>query len=417
MKTACDSMNSKRIMLSYLDTVPHQQFIANGRKYTSKHRRLSRLSHIFALALLVILALTLSVAVAEKPADISNTQNFLFVADKQEPIVDVIDIHELAPVHRLTLESPAGNLVATPYAPLLLYTNQLGRSVGILDLRIKKLTSSIKLQSAPTNMVLSPSGTIAAVTGIEQGGFALIDTYRQELLFELENFPPTGDVLFDLNGTDIYYVNSLNGSLGVIRINSQKYFEMPLFAGEKVNLMSPSRSLDGRYLYIADSDSGTVLGLDAFTKRVKKSFSVGERPVRPYTTPEGNFVYLMDQTSGRFTAYDQFHFEMFADVVMERGLNMMAIGRFDRMNLLLSDSHRRWQIFDNMTRKIVRHGEFSGSPIGVLGAAGGEVAYVAFSDIDQVAAVNLESGEITYVGATMNGAGVFTLGLSNNVCH
>jgi hypothetical protein len=45
------------------------------------------------------------------------------------------------------------------------------------------------------------------------------------------------------------------------------------------------------------------------------------------------------------------------------------------------------------------------------------MAYVAFSDTADVAAVDLEEQSVTYIPATNNGSGAFTVGLSNNVCH
>ena len=52
-----------------------------------------------------------------------------------------------------------------------------------------------------------------------------------------------------------------------------------------------------------------------------------------------------------------------------------------------------------------------------LGSADGKMAYGAFSDSAEVAAVDLEELVVTYLPATSNGAGTFTVGLSNNVCH
>ncbi len=114
---------------------------------------------------------------------------------------------------------------------------------------------------------------------------------------------------------------------------------------------------------------------------------------------------MMDEDSGRFLSVVQNQFVEFVDTT------------FDRMNLFLSTQHKHWYIFDNVRREVVASGEFDGQPIGALGAADGKMAYVAFSDVAEVAAVDLESGAIQLVPATENGSGAFTIGLSNNVCH
>lgn len=62
-------------------------------------------------------------------------------------------------------------------------------------------------------------------------------------------------------------------------------------------------------------------------------------------------------------------------------------------------------------------GEFKGQPLKVLGPADGRTACVAFSDLAEVAMANLENQAVRYFPATRTGAGAFTIGLSNNVCH
>ena len=107
----------------------------------------------------------------------------------------------------------------------------------------------------------------------------------------------------------------------------------------------------------------------------------------------------------------------YADSSFERGINLVTVGRFDRMNLFLSSTHTHWYIFDNVRKEVVARGEFNGTPIGASGAADGKKAYVAFADSAEIAVVDLEGQEVQYVPATKNGSSAFTVGLSNNVCH
>ena len=81
-------------------------------------------------------------------------------------------------------------------------------------------------------------------------------------------------------------------------------------------ISSPSRSLDGRYVYVANESTGEVYSLNAFSKVVYQTFHVGDSPARPYTTPEGAFLYMMDKETGRFVSIDQYRFEPFEDVVV-----------------------------------------------------------------------------------------------------
>ena len=83
----------------------------------------------------------------------------------------------------------------------------------------------------------------------------------------------------------------------------------------------------------------------------------------------------------------------------------------------MSSANKRWYIYDNIEKAVIESGSFRASPIGALGAADGKTAYVAFAGTAEVAAINLEKQTVQYISATENGAGAFTIGLSNNVCH
>jgi DNA-binding beta-propeller fold protein YncE len=223
--------------------------------------------------------------------------------------------------------------------------------------------------------------------------------------------------LFDPNDVDIYYTNNADGTLGLLDTNTQKTYEMSLVDDGSAQLSAPSRSLDARYVYVSNAASGEVYSLNAYSQVIFNTFDLGGTPARPYTTPQGAFLYMMDEDSGRFMSVVQNQFEEYADVRFDHGVDLVTVGQFDRMNLFLSTQHKHWYIFDNVSKKIEASGEFNGQPINALGSADGKLAYVAFSDVAEVAVVDLESGEVKLVAATDNGSGAFTIGLSNNVCH
>ena len=126
---------------------------------------------------------------------------------------------------------------------------------------------------------------------------------------------------------------------------------------------------------------------------------------------------MMDQESGRLVSVEQQGFEQYAETRFPEGIDLVTVGRFDRMNLFLSTANRQWHVFDNVTKEVIANGEFNGMPIGTLGSADGKTAYVAFANRPEVAAINLENQTMAYISATINGSGAFTIGLSNNVCH
>ncbi len=371
-----------------------------------------RNSTMKCLAVLCLLA-----AANVHAADISNPQRLMFVGDRVDNIIDVVSLDEGKVVHRIETSIHPDHIIATPFAPILMYADIEARQFVFYDLRKQEESKTLKLPVSPRHVVLDTTGAKIGISDDVDGGFVLIHAYRRDIEFAIEDFPATADVLFDPNDVDIYYSNQVTGSIGLLDINTQQTYEMPLTDDPGDVLSSPSRSIDGRYVYVANVTAGDVYSLNAYSRIIFNTFEIGGDPARPYTTPEGSFLYMMDQSSGRLVTVEQQGFEQYADITFANGIDLVTVGRFDRLNLFLSSSNEDWYIFDNLTKKIVSDGSFKGTPTGALGAADGKTAYVAFEDLAEVAVVDLESQTLNYLPVTNNGSGAFTIGLSNNVCH
>ena len=349
--------------------------------------------------------------------DIDNPLNLAFVADNQDNLIDVIDLKKGRVVFTIETEFRADQLVVSPYAPTLLYTNTALKKAAFFDLSSKKTVSSVELNMMPRHLVIDTTGLKAGASDVNGGGFALFSLTARELLFSLPDFPMTADVLFDPNDVDIYYTNPVTAALGVLNMNTKRSHEISLTEKLHQLLSAPSRSLDGRQIYVANKSDGEVYNINSFSKIIFKSFNIGVSPARPYTTPQGAFLYLMDDKSGRLLSVEQGSFKEAVDIQFAAGVDAVAVGQFDRYNLFLSTSNKHYYFYDNLTNQLIGAGVFEGQPLTVKGSADGRTAYVAFTNLAKVAMVDLENQAIRYFPATRNGAGAFTIGLSNNVCH
>ena len=350
-------------------------------------------------------------------ADISNQLRLMFVGDRSDNIIDVVSLDDGEVVHRIETSIRPDHIVVTPFAPILMYADIDARQFVFYDLKTQEESKTLDLPISPRHVVLDTTGAKIGISDDVDGGFVLIHAYMRDIEFAIEDFPATGDVLFDPNDVDVYYSNQGAGSLGLLDVNTQHTYEMSLTDGPGEVLSSPSRSIDGRYVYVANVTAGEVYSLNAYSRIIFNTFEIGGDPARPYTTPEGSFLYMMDQSSGRLVTVEQQGFEEYADITFASGIDLVTVGRFDRFNLFLSSTNKNWTIFDNLTKEVVKSGSFKGTPTGALGAADGKTAYVAFGDLAEVAVVDLENKALEYLQVTNNGSGAFTIGLSNNVCH
>jgi len=105
--------------------------------------------------------------------DISNPQRLMFVADADDPIIDVIDLQENKVIFRIETKQKVDDLVATPFAPVLIYTNLEQRLVSMYNLETQELAKEIILPMVPRHMVLDTTGSKIGFTDSEFGGFIL----------------------------------------------------------------------------------------------------------------------------------------------------------------------------------------------------------------------------------------------------
>jgi len=350
-------------------------------------------------------------------AGLGDTRKLLAVADRTANIVDLVDVTRGSVAHRLETAYHANRLALAPHAPILAYANVERRLLVFVNLDTKQEMARLDLPLAPRHVVVDASGGKLGITDSGAGGFALVSLYTQEVEFFLQDFPPTGDVLFDPNEVDVHYSNPATSSLGLLDMNLRRSEETRLAEAPGHALSPPSRSLDARYLYVADGTAGVVYALNAFSRVVYRAFEVGPAPARPYTTPQGSFLYMSDRRTGRLLSFEQGRFREHADLRLAGGVDLAVVGRFDRYTLFLATTHSAHYIWDNLAKELVAQGAFRGTPVDARGTADGRTAYIAFGDLAEMAMVDLEHQAVRYFPVTENGAGAFAIGLSNNVCH
>lgn len=349
--------------------------------------------------------------------DISNPRALMFAADREQNLIDVISINSGKVVHRIETSIHPDHIIATPFAPILVYADIAAKKMTFYDLSTQQESATIDLPMSPRHIVLDTTGSIVGISDDQDGGFALVYPFERRIEFALEDFPASPDVLFDPNEVDVYFSNPSNGSIGVLNTNTREIYEIPVADAVGQVLTSPSRSLDGHYIYVGNVTTGEVYSLNAYSGAIFKTFDMGGVVARPYTTPEGAFLYMMDSEAGRLVTIKQQGFGTYVDTSFGQGVDLVAVGRFDRLSLFLSSENDHWYIYDNVTKSVVKDGLFPGTPIDVFGSADGKLAYVALADVPMVATVNLERQTLEYLAATETGSGAFTVGLSNNVCH
>ena len=78
---------------------------------------------------------------------------------------------------------------------------------------------------------------------------------------------------------------------------------------------------------------------------------------------------MMDKETGRFVSIDQHRFEQYEDIILGVGIDLVTVGRFDRMNLLASTENKNFYVYDNVRKAVVEIAGQHGVPLADAEAA------------------------------------------------
>ena len=138
-----------------------------------------------------LLSLTLVIIAAGNAAaaDISDPTKFMFVGDRTDNIIDVVSIDDAEVVKRILTSIHPDHIVATPFAPVLVYADIDARKIVFYDLRNEQEKVVLDLPVTPRNVVLDTTGAKIGITDDVDGGFVLIHAYKMGIEFTISDFP------------------------------------------------------------------------------------------------------------------------------------------------------------------------------------------------------------------------------------
>ena len=120
-----------------------------------------------------LISLLLVACAAANAADISNPTKFMFVADRQDDVIDVISLDDAEVVHRIETSIHPDHIIATPFAPILMYTDIDARKAVFYDLEKQQETNAIDLPITPRHVVLDTTGAKIGISD-DVDGLSLI---------------------------------------------------------------------------------------------------------------------------------------------------------------------------------------------------------------------------------------------------
>jgi YVTN family beta-propeller protein len=378
--------------------------------------------------LFTVAGLLMTVA-ATPGAALDAADPYVYVPNRSSADIAVIDTRSDRVVARVPVGRVPHQVVVSDVAGKLVASNTADDTISIVDLSTLD-TTTLTLDHEPEHMALAPDGVLLAIGNLAGGTVSLVsleqetEIARVAGLFDPHNltFSPDGSLLYVANlGAD--HVSVIDVAAAAI-IDEIKVAEPSALAGtngagdEFQGIINVTNTPDGRLGFAAHGEGGRLAVIDLRTRRLKKSLELGTLPWRAYSTADGRYMLVPNNGDRTLSVIATAALEVVATLPAAEDVTGVNTGWFETTAFALSRAEGKAVVYDLEAMAKVGEIALPGTPETGVTTPDGTKLYVALSDTDQIAVIDIRARKLT---GTIDGIGDEPWGATMigalNYCH
>jgi YVTN family beta-propeller protein len=355
---------------------------------------MSHLPRLLTLAAAVITAGT-GPSLALDAAD-----GYVFVPNRGSADVAVIDTRTDRLVMRLPVGRVPHQVVVSDVAGKLIASNTADDTISMVDLSTLR-TRTLELDDEPEHMALAPDGLLLAIGNLAAGTVSLVSLEQERELARVSGLFDPHNLTFSPDGALLYVANLGASHVSVVDVASARVIdEIPVgrpaamaaaegIGAEFQGIINVTSTPDGRLGFAAHGESNELAVIDLRTRELKKSVALGELPWRAYGTADGRFMLVPNNGDRTLSVIATAALEVVATLPAAEDVTGINTGWFETTAFALSRAERKAVVYD--LESMQRTGEIAlpGTPETGVTTPDGTKLYVALSDTDQVAVIDV----------------------------
>ena len=373
-------------------------------------------------------AMTVSVLAAPALA-LDAADHYVFVPNRGSADVAVIDTRTDRLVARLPVGRVPHQVVVSDVANKLVASNTADDTLSIVDLSTLR-TSTLELDEEPEHMALAPDGVLLAIGNIAAGTVSLVSLERETELARVAGLFDPHNLTFSPDGALLYVANLGANHVSVIDVARATIIdEIPVGGPPAVaaaegpgaefqGIINVTATPDGRLGFAAHGEAGELAVIDLRTRALQKRVTLGELPWRAYSTADGRLMLVPNNGDRTMSVISTAALEVVAILPAAEDVSGVNTGWFETTAFALSRAGRKAVVYD--LEAMARVGEIAlpGTPETGVTTPDGAKLYVALSDTDQVAVIDVRARELIDIidGVGDEPWGVMMVG-ALNYCH
>ena len=385
------------------------------------------LSAIVSLSAAVVAGILTAVPAAALEAD----GQYIYVPNRSSSDVAVIDHATQRLIARIEVGKVPHQVAVSDRLGKLVASNTADNTVSIIDLATLRTEATLTLDHEPEHMELSPNGLVLAVGNIGAGTVSLISLEEAREVARVDGLFEPHNLTFSADGSLLYVANLGAEHVSVVDVaaarvvNEISVAEPTALAAkgsgtseEYQGIINVTRTPDGRLGFAAHGEGNVMAVIDLRSQRKIKSLELGELPWRAYSTADGRFMLVPNNGDATVSVSSTSSLEVVATLPGAEDMTGINTGWFETLAFVISRAENKLVVLDLVAMKAVGEIALPGTPETGVTTPDGKTLYVALSDTDQVAVIDVRRRQLVKTiddvgdepwGAAMAGA--------LNYCH
>ena len=324
--------------------------------------------------------------------------------------------------HQVAIADRVGKLVAS---------NTQDDTISIVDLASQRTEATLSLGHEPEHMELSPDGTLVAVGNIGAGTLSLVSLTENREIVRVDGLIEPHNLTFSPDGSLLYVANLGAEHVSVVDVAAGRVInEIPVAeptalaakgsgtSEEYQGIINVTRTPDGRLGFAAHGEGNVMAVIDLRSQEKIKSLTLGELPWRAYSTADGRYMLVPNNGDETVSVIATGSLEVVATLPGAEDMTGVNTGWFETLAYVVSRGDNKLVVLDLMEMRKLGEIALPGTPETGVTTPDGRTLYVALSDSNQVAVIDMRGQRLVKTiddvgeepwGATMVGA--------LNYCH
>jgi YVTN family beta-propeller protein len=378
----------------------------------------------------LLMLVTVAVAAAARPGlALDAADGYVFVPNRGSGDVAVIDSRTDRVVARVPVGRVPHQVVVSDVAGKLVASNTADDTISMVDLSTLR-TRTLELDDEPEHMALAPDGLLLAIGNLAAGTVSLVSLEQERELARVSGLFDPHNLTFSPDGALLYVANLGASHVSVVDVASARVIdEIPvgrpatLAAAEGIGaefqgIINVTSTPDGRLGFAAHGESNELAVIDLRTRELKKRVALGELPWRAYGTADGRFMLVPNNGDRTLSVIATAALDVVATLPAAEDVTGINTGWFETTAFALSRAEGKAVVYD--LESMTRTGEIAlpGTPETGVTTPDGTKLYVALSDTDQVAVIDVRGRALikTIDGVGDEPWGAMMVG-ALNYCH